>query len=598
MKTRIRTHTCGELRLADAGKTVTLAGWVDRRRDHGGVVFVDLRDRYGKTQVLLDAGNAALRAKIDELRPEFVIAVTGEIVARGPEWKNPKLATGEIEVAARSLEILNRAATPPFDVGAPADEGDLVALESRFKYRYIDLRRPVMQQRLQFRHRVILAIRNYFDSLGFLDVETPILTKSTPEGARDYLVPSRVNRGSFYALPQSPQLFKQLLMVAGFDRYYQIARCFRDEDLRADRQPEFTQLDFEMSFVDEEDIYALVEGLMAHLWKTLFPDRKLAVPFRRVAYETAVLRYGIDKPDLRFGLEIEDVTEIAGRSSAQFFQDAARSSERKGGAVRALRLPGAAERFSRKDLDALPDLVREKGAKGVSWLKIEAAGKLTGSVAKFFDAALAAELLAKLGAAAGDLVLFVADKNRDVVAAALGQLRLHAARKLELVDRTRDEFLWVTEFPFFEHDPADNTYIACRHPFTRPKDDDVMHLEEEPLKVHTKAYDLVLNGMELGSGSIRNHDTALQERVFAILGYSKEEAERRFGFLLEALRSGAPPHGGAALGLDRFCGLLQGVEMREVIAFPKTSKAQDPMTLAPSTVDPAQLATLGVKTIE
>jgi aspartyl-tRNA synthetase len=601
MKTRIRTHTCGELRLAHAGREVTIAGWVDRRRDHGGLVFVDLRDRYGKTQVLFDreAAEPAMRAKIDELRPEFVVSVTGEVVAREAAFKNPKLATGEIEVRCGALEILNRAATPPFDIAAPAEEGDQVSLEQRFRYRYLDLRRPAMQERLLFRHRVVLAMRNYLDSLGFVEVETPILTKSTPEGARDYLVPSRVNRGTFYALPQSPQLFKQLLMVGGFDRYYQIARCFRDEDLRADRQPEFTQLDFEMSFVDEEDIYALVEGLMAHIWKTFFPERKLVTPFRRLAYETAVLRYGIDKPDLRYALEIEDVTEIAARSPAQFLKDAALSTERKGGAVRALRVPGAAEKLTRKDLDALPEVAKEKGAKGVAWLKVDAGGKLSGSVAKFFEGPLGAELLSKLGAGAGDLILIVADRNRDVAAAGLGQVRIHVAKKLDMVERGRDEFLWVTEFPFFEHDPADNTYIACRHPFTRPRDEDVAHLEEAPLKVHTKAYDLVLNGTELGSGSIRNHDTALQERVFAILGYSKEEAERRFGFLLEALRSGAPPHGGAALGLDRFCALLQGLDnLREVIAFPKTSKATCLLTQAPSAVDPAQLAAVGIRTIE
>jgi aspartyl-tRNA synthetase len=597
--TRLRTHTCGELRLADAGTRVRIAGWVDRRRDHGGVVFIDLRDRYGKTQVLFGHApmDAELRAKVDELRPEFVVAVEGKVVARGPEWKNPKIPTGEIEVLAESVEVLNRAATPPFDVAAPADEGDQVQLEQRLRYRYVDLRRPVMQQRLMFRHRAILAIRNYLDGLGFIDVETPILTKSTPEGARDYLVPSRVHPGSFYALPQSPQILKQLLMVAGFDRYYQVARCFRDEDLRADRQPEFTQLDFEMSFVDEEDVFALVEGLMAHLWRALL-GKELRTPFRRIAYETALLKYGIDKPDLRFGLEIEDVTEIAARSGASFLQDAARSTDRKGGAVRALRVPGAADRFTRKDLDALPEVAKEKGAKGVAWLRVEAGGKLSGSVAKFFDGPLAAELRNRLGAGPGDLVLIVADKNRDVAAAGMGQVRLHVGKKLDLADRTRDEFLWVVDFPFFEHDPAENTYIACRHPFTRPKDEDIPHLETDPLKVHTRAYDLVLNGTELGSGSIRNHDAALQERVFAILGYSKEEAEQRFGFLLEALRSGAPPHGGAALGLDRFCALLQGLDnLREVLAFPKTSKAADLLMQAPSPVAPAQLRTLGIRLI-
>jgi aspartyl-tRNA synthetase len=598
--TKKRTHTCGQLRRSDAGSRVVLCGWVDRRRDHGSLVFVDLRDRYGKTQVNLDlAGlDAESKAAAEALRAEFVVRIEGEVVERPGEARNQKVVTGEIEVQARAVQILNRCVTPPIDVSATAAEGDAVDPERRYTHRLFDLRRPVMQQRLLTRHKVVLAARNYLDLNGFIEVETPILTRSTPEGARDFLVPSRVHAGRFFALPQSPQLFKQMLMVAGYDRYYQIARCFRDEDLRADRQLEFTQIDLEMSFIEEEDIYANFEGLFCSMWKEVL-GKELKRPFRRMAYEEAVLRYGIDKPDLRFGLEIEDVTAIAARSGATFLKDAANSTERKGGAVRGIRVPGGAEKFTRKELDALPDVVKEKGAKGVAWIKVEAAGKITGSIAKFFEGEVAADLLRAFKAEAGDLILIVADKNKDIAAAGLGQLRLFVGKKLDLVDKKRDEFLWVTSFPFFEHDPETNTYIACRHPFTRPKDADIPFLEKEPLKVHTQAYDLVLNGWELGSGSIRNHDTELQERVFSILGYSKEQAQHRFGFLLEALKSGAPPHGGAAFGVDRICALVQGLDnLREVIAFPKTSKATDLLTEAPNTVEAAQLKMLHIQLLQ
>jgi aspartyl-tRNA synthetase len=599
--TKKRTHTCGELRATHVGAKVTLCGWVDRRRDHGSLVFVDLRDRYGKTQITIDLTTlgAEDKARAETLRAEFVIQVHGDVAARAPEVVNKKLPTGEIEVVARSIAVLNKLDRQlPFDVSAPGLEGDQVALEQRLEHRVFDLRRPIMQQRLMTRHKVVLAIRNYFDAQGFVEVETPILTKSTPEGSRDYLVPSRVHKGNFYALPQSPQLFKQLLMVAGYDRYYQIARCFRDEDLRADRQPEFTQIDLEMSFVEEEDIFRNFEGMFVAIWKAV-KGVELKTPFRRLNYEDALLRYGIDKPDLRYGLEIEDVTGIAARSAATFLKDAATATEGKGGAVRGIRVPGGAEKFSRKDLDALPDVVKEKGAKGVAWLKVEAGGKLTGSIAKFFEGALATELLSAFKATAGDLVLVVADKNKDIAAAGCGVLRIHVAKKLDLVDKAKDEFLWVVNFPFFEHDPADNTYIACRHPFTRPKDEDIPSLEQNPLLVHTQAYDLVLNGTELGSGSIRNHDVELQERVFKILGYPPEEQQRKFGFLLDALKSGAPPHGGAAFGVDRICALIQGLDnIRDVVAFPKTSKATCLLTKAPNTVDPAQLKTLNIALIE
>ncbi len=614
-RTRKRTHTCGELRAANAGETVRLAGWVDRRRDHGGLVFADLRDRYGKTQIVFSPQELGAEgfARADALRPEYVVKVEGLVAPRPADARNPNLATGEVEVRVRSLDVLNKATTPPFEVSAGA-EGDEVALEQRFRYRYVDLRRPIMQQRLLFRHKVILEIRRYLDSIGFAEIETPILTKSTPEGARDYLVPSRVHKGMFYALPQSPQIFKQLLMVAGYDRYYQVARCFRDEDLRADRQPEFTQLDLEMSFVEEEDIYALWEGLMAHVWRTCLPAKTLGTPFRRMAYADALARFGIDKPDLRFGLEISDLSDVARRSTADFLKKALEGDKAKGkpGAVRGIRvsLREGAEKLTRKDLDALPNIVRDYGAKGVAWLRVEAGGALQGTLGKFFDEAARADLVRAFsggdtpprtppggGAEPGDLLLIVADANVDVVATSLGQLRNYHGRKLELVDRSRDEMLWVTDFPFFEYDAKEGTYIACRHPFTRPRDADIPELERAPLQVKTCAYDLVLNGSELGSGSIRNHDPELQERVFAILGYSKEESQRRFGFLLEARRSGAPPHGGAAIGLDRFTAIIQGVEMREVIPFMKTAKAVDLMTEAPSPADPAQLRMLGIQVI-
>ncbi len=604
LATARRTHTCGDLRLEHQGRRVRLAGWVDSRRDHGGLVFVDLRDRFGRTQVIVPVKELGpdVAATVAELRAEYVIQVEGDVVARKPELRNAKLATGEIEVFARSIAILNRAATPPFEVsGAGAGDGEDVQLERRLEHRYVDLRRAGMQRRLMFRHRMLLAMRNHFDEQGFVDVETPILTKSTPEGARDYLVPSRVNPGCFYALPQSPQLFKQLLMIGGFDRYYQIARCFRDEDLRANRQPEFTQLDLEMAFVDEEDIYRTIEGLMAHLWRTVL-GKELETPFPRMPYAEALARYGIDKPDLRFGLEIADASAVAGRSQATFLREAIE----KGGAARLLRLPPElASKLTRKDLDGLGAVVRDQGAKGVSWVRVEpapaaggAAPKLQGTIAKFLPEDLTRELLAAAGASAGDLLLLIADPNPDIVATSLGELRNWCGRRLELIDRAHDRFLWVTRFPFFERDPETGSYVNCRHPFTRPRDEDIPGLEAEPLKVKTQAYDLVMNGSELGSGSIRNHDVALQERVFKILGYSKEESERRFGFLLEALRSGAPPHGGIALGIDRFIQLLAQVDnIREVIAFPKTARAQDLMTKAPSSVDPAQLKMLSIQVI-
>ncbi|RME70806.1 MAG: aspartate--tRNA ligase [Planctomycetota bacterium] len=595
-----RDASCGELRRHDAGRRVRLCGWVDRRRDHGGLLFVDLRDRWGRTQLVFDPDRlgAEVFAEAGRLRAEDVIAVEGAVRERPEEARSDKLATGEIEVHVERLELLNRAETPPFPVSASAREGDDVAMETRMRYRHIDLRRPVVQQRLIFRHRVVMALRQALDALGFVEIETPILTRSTPEGARDYLVPSRLQHGSFYALPQSPQLFKQLLMVAGYDRYFQVARCFRDEDLRADRQPEFTQLDLEMSFVDEEDIYRTLEQVLAEVWQRC-KGVQLERPFARLRYDEAIARYGSDRPDLRNPLEIRDVTDVAARSPFGFLAEAAaapRTRTEPGGAVRALRVPGAADRLSRKELDALGELVAPTGAKGVGWIKVAEGGELRGALRKGFPDALGAALRERLEAQPGDLVLVVADRNADVAAAACGRLRETLGRQLGLVDTSADRLVWITDFPYFEYDPETDGYIACRHPFTQPAADSIDRLEDEPLAVRTRAYDLVLNGSEIGSGSVRNHDVEIQKRVLAVMGYSPEESEQRFGFLMEALRSGAPPHAGAAIGLDRFCALLLGLDnLREVVAFPKTTRASCLLTHAPAPVDPAQLAALGLR---
>ncbi len=600
LSTSARTATCGALRAADAGRRVRLCGWLDRRRDHGGLVFADLRDRWGRTQLVFDpeaAGEAVIAAS-HKLRQEDVIAVEGQVALRPEEARSRKLATGEIEVHVERLEVLNRAETPPFPISEAAREGDEISMETRMRYRYLDLRRPAVQRRLVFRHRVSAALRRALDARGFVEIETPILTRSTPEGARDYLVPSRVFPGSFYALPQSPQLFKQLLMVAGYDRYYQIARCFRDEDLRADRQPEFTQLDLEMSFVDENDVYTVLEEVLAELWREL-KGVELERPFARMRYDEALMRFGTDRPDLRNPLEIRDISEIAADSPFAFLSGPARHKGARGernGAVRALRVPQAAGALSRKELDGLGELVAPTGAKGVGWLKVGEEAALQGPLKKGFPGELAAALCARLEARAGDLVLVVDDTNADIAASACGKLRDWFGDRLGLIDERCDRLLWVTAFPYFEYDPDTDTYIACRHPFTQPALDDVDQLERDPLAVRTRAYDLVLNGAEIGSGSVRNHDAALQRRVLRVMGYSDEDAEQRFGFLLEALRSGAPPHAGAALGLDRFAALLLGLDnLREVVAFPKTTRASCLLTRAPAPVEAAQLAPLGLE---
>ena len=570
-----RTHTCGELRAADVGRRVTLNGWVHGRRDHGAIYFVDLRDRYGITQVVL--GEEVSEAI--KLAAEDVVSVHGEVVARAPGNVNAERPTGEIEVVASRLEILSKARTPPFEVAG----GDLPAVETRLRYRYIDLRREPMQRNLLHRGRFISALRRSFEEQGFLDVETPILTKATPEGARDYLVPSRVHPGCFYALPQSPQIFKQILMVAGFDRYYQVARCFRDEDLRADRQPDFTQLDVEMSFVEEEDVWAAFERALRDAFREAM-GLELPIPFPRLTHREAMERYGIDKPDTRYGLELVDVAPWAARCELAPF----RAALEAGGRVKGIRVPGGAS-LSRKTLDALGAAAGELGAKGLAWWKVGADGG-SGPLARFAQGALAGELIQLLGAAEGDLAVFVADPRASVVHRALAEVRGRLARELGLV-REGWNFLWVTRFPLFEWDEEGQRWSSAHHPFTAPADWDLGGPGADLQSLESRAYDLVLNGWELGSGSIRIHRADVQERVFELLGIGPEEREEKFGFLLEALAHGAPPHGGFAMGLDRVVALTAGLDnIRDVIAFPKTTSATDLMCQAPSPVRPEQLA--------
>ncbi len=582
-----RTHRCGALRAVDAGDEVLLAGWVHSRRDHGGVLFVDLRDRDGITQVVFSPeADAALHERASQVRSEWVLGVRGRVRPRPDGTVNPRIPTGAIEVLASELRVLNPSATPPFPI-----EDQVTADESiRLRHRYLDLRRPAMTRNLVFRSRVVSFMRGYLTQRGFLEVETPFLTKSTPEGARDYLVPSRVNPGQFYALPQSPQLFKQLLMVAGVDRYYQVARCFRDEDLRADRQPEFTQLDLEMSFVRREEICALIEGMLDGIFTEIL-GRPLALPLPQLTYAESLLRYGVDNPDTRFDLEICECTDLARGCGFQVFSKVAA----EGGVVRGIRAPRLAEGLSRKHLDELTEYVRLFGAKGLAWVKVEAGG-WAGPIAKFFSAGDQTAINERCGAAPGDALLFLADREK-VVCEGLGRLRLELARRFDLIPKGLFNLLWITDFPLLEYNEDEKRLEAKHHPFTAPMDEDLPLLETDPLQVRAKAYDIVLNGQEIGGGSLRIYQPELQRRMFRALNISDQDAEAKFGFLLEAFEYGAPPHGGLALGLDRLLAILAGADsIREVIAFPKTQKATCPLTGAPSNVEFKQLRELHLKT--
>jgi aspartyl-tRNA synthetase len=580
-----RTHHCWELGADDVDKEVVLMGWVHRRRDHGGVIFVDLRDREGLTQVVFNPlVDKKIHAKAHAIRNEYVLAVRGKVEPRPADMVNPKLKTGEIEVAVTELKILNTAKTPPFLIEDEIDASETV----RLKYRHLDLRRSEMQENLILRHQVTAAVREYLNKNGFLDLETPFLTRSTPEGARDYLVPSRVNPGEFYALPQSPQIFKQLFMIAGFDRYYQIVRCFRDEDLRADRQPEFTQIDIEMSFVGEEDVMSLAEDMMTQLFKRVL-GITLKRPFAQLTYDEAVGRYGLDKPDTRFGLQLKDISDIVAGSNFKVFADAVK----KGGIVKALNAKGCND-FSRKDIDDLTDFVAVYRAKGMAWIKVKE-DEWQSPIVKFFSDEEKQALAERIDMEPGDLIFFVADQPK-VVNEALGHLRNHLGKTLGLIDEKEYHFLWVTRFPMFEYDEAEKRLQALHHPFTSPLEEDYAHLKDEPLAVKSRAYDLVLNGFEIGGGSIRIHQRSIQEKIFETLNMDRKTYQGKFGFLLEALDSGAPPHGGIAIGYDRLVMLMCGESsIRDVIAFPKTQKAACLLTQAPSEASKIQLDELYLK---
>ncbi|CAI3270141.1 aspartate--tRNA ligase [Enterococcus cecorum] len=579
-----RTLYCGQVSNETIGQTVTLKGWVQKRRDLGGVIFIDLRDREGFVQVVFNpAVSKEAWAIADKCRSEYVIEVTGEVIARAPEAVNPKIVTGGVEVMISDITILNKAKTPPF----PIEDDQQTSDEVRMRYRYLDLRRPKMTQNIILRNQVTRAIRTYLDSNDFLDIETPYLGKSTPEGARDYLVPSRVHPGHFYALPQSPQIFKQLLMNAGFDRYYQIVRCFRDEDLRGDRQPEFTQVDMETSFLSAEEIQTLTEGMIAKVMKDV-KGMEVTLPFPRMTYDEAMNRYGSDKPDTRFDMELVDISEVVKDIDFKVFQMALQN----GGVVKALNAKGAADKYSRKDMDNLGQFAGQYGAKGLAWLKVEADG-LKGPIAKFLGDATE-KIVAATNAEVGDLLMFGAD-SFDVVCASLGAVRLKLGKELGLIDESKFNFLWVVDWPQFEYDKEEGRYVSAHHPFTLPRESDIPLLATDPSKVHAQAYDIVLNGYELGGGSLRIYQKEVQEKMFEALGFSRREMQEQFGFLLDALDYGFPPHGGIALGLDRFVMLLAGEDnIREVIAFPKNGRAVDPMSQAPSTVSPLQLFELNI----
>lgn len=585
-----RTHASNELSETLQGEHVVLKGWVQRRRDLGGLIFIDLRDRTGITQVVFSPDVAEAHALADKVRSEYVIEVEGKVLLRSEDQINPNVPNGKIEVEATSLIVINTAKTTPFQIEDRTD----VSEDLRLKYRYLDLRRPAMFDTFKMRSDVTRTIRNFLQNEGFLEVETPILTKSTPEGARDYLVPSRVHEGEFYALPQSPQLFKQLLMVAGFEKYFQIARCFRDEDLRADRQPEFTQVDIETSFLTQEEVLEMNERLIQAVMKDV-KGIDIPAPFQRMKYQEAMDRYGSDKPDVRFGLELVALNDVFDGCGFKVFAD----TVAQGKQVKSINIKGAADKYSRKDMDELTKFVGIYGAKGLAWLKVTEEG-LNGPIAKFFDEALAAALIERMGAEIGDILVFVADKA-DIVAASLGALRTKLGQDLGLIDESQFAFLWITDWPLFEYSEEDGRYYAAHHPFTRPFDEDIELMDTNPAAVRAQAYDIVLNGYELGGGSLRIYERDLQEKMFKLLGFSEEEAQAQFGFLLEAFEYGVPPHAGLAFGLDRFVMLLAGrTNLRDTIAFPKTASASCLLTDAPSEVSPDQLSelSLAIKTFK
>ncbi|GHT04595.1 aspartate--tRNA(Asp/Asn) ligase [Planctomycetales bacterium] len=589
----LRTHTCGELRVADAGKTVTLAGWVQNRRDHGGVMFIDLRDRYGLVQIKFDLEKADVLELGQHVRAEWVLQITGAVAARPSDMVNPKMATGEIEIEVQNFSVLSKSEVIPFET----DEYGKAGEEIRLKYRFLDLRRPQMQRHLQVRHRVIKALRDSMDAQGFLEIETPILGKPTPEGARDYLVPSRIYNGHYYALPQSPQIFKQLLMIGGCDRYYQVARCFRDEDLRADRQPEFTQLDVEMSFATQEDVFGVLEIALTAAMKA-GAGVEIATPFPRLTYADAIRDYGCDKPDLRFGMKLVEVTDLVKNCGFKVFSATAQN----GGIIKMLVVKGVEEKYSRKDLDGLHEQIKQYGAKGLAWIKIQAGGEYNGAPVKFFSKEELDAIATRSGAATGDIMMFMADTPK-IVNASLAALR-NLWGKMENLTRADDfKFVWVTEFPLFEYSDEHRRWESCHHPFTMINEQDLPRFMDGTLTkdsdlggIRSTSYDIVLNGWELASGSVRIHNSDVQAQVFRILGISEEEAKERFGFFIDALKYGTPPHAGIAPGIDRLLALILGVDnIREVVAFPKTQKAADLMTGAPATVDAKQLRDLGIK---
>ncbi|MFH0924756.1 MAG: aspartate--tRNA ligase [bacterium] len=583
-----RTEYCGSLNEKDVEREVCLMGWVHRRRDHGGLIFIDLRDRYGIVQLVFNPEyRQDTHSNAHVLRSEYVISIKGEVIRRSNETINPNLKTGQIEVRVKELKVLNESKPLPISI---EDETTVISEDLRLKYRYLDLRRSLMQGNIILRHKVTQLVRSFLSGKNFLEIETPFLTKSTPEGARDYLVPSRISKGCFYALPQSPQLFKQLLMVSGFDRYFQIVRCFRDEDLRADRQPEFTQIDMEMSFVEQKDIFIIVEELICHIFKEI-KGINLQIPFKSLTYKEAMNRYGSDKPDTRFGLEFVDIGDIVSKGNFKVFTQAIV----EGGEVKGLCAP--AGELSRKELDDLIEFVKGYGAKGLAYMKITPTD-IQSPIAKFFSEEEKKAILDRMSARPGDIIFFMADKQK-VVAQAFSALRLHLGRRLNLIDNKALAFVWITDFPLYEYDEQEKRLVAIHHPFTAAVDEDIDLLETKPEKVRAKAYDLVLNGTEIGGGSIRIHRLEVQQLMFKRLGIDKTEAEEKFGFLLDALQYGAPPHGGIAFGLDRLMMILtNSPSIRDVIPFPKTQKAVCLMTEAPTSVDPRQLKELHVKLCE